>query len=214
VYASLSLLSVFSSVKCGSSYDHVRILLSLTSLTTNNQIVLHEQDPYHNLAKSPATAQQSILVKPTPIPLLSIFRSFRRGSILLSFTDFCTILCELLTIALANIPFSSGNTWVAFKVCFAIAACVMVLMIITLLVVLVRIGRIGGGADVPKTLAGKMRLFVGSTMAERFRTMGDAGEAQRDDWVEGLGERYRFGGVRGWDGVSRLGVDFEEYVDT
>ena len=50
-------------------------------------------------------------------------------------------------------------------------------------------------------------------MGERFRGLGDAKDGDRDEWVEGLGERYGMGDINGWDGIRRLGIDFDEFVD-
>lgn len=164
-------------------------------------------------SSSAATAKTSILIKPSPIPLLSIVRCLRRGAFLLAMVDLSTILCEVLIVALANVPFSSANTLVAFKVCVNIAVAVLVVMLLTLGGVFFSISRLGGGADVPKSLAGKMKLLVGSQMVERFKGLGDLSEKERDEAIEGFGGRYAMGHVRGVDGVSKLGVDFEEFVD-
>lgn len=132
---------------------------------------------------------------------------------MLSAIDLSTILCELLTIALANVPYSASNTLVAYKVCSSIAIAVLVIMLLTLVAVMFQIGRFGGGSEVPKTLAGKLRLLVGGSLPEKFSGMGDMGEKARDKIVVGLKERYKLGNVRGWDGVVRLGIDSEEYVE-
>jgi hypothetical protein len=86
-------------------------------------------------------------------------------------------------------------------------------MLLTLLVVLIRIGRFGGEVKVPNTLGGKMKLLAGSHMVERFRDLGDMDTETRDNMVKGWGCEYKIGTVVGVDGIRREGVDFEEFVE-
>lgn len=86
-------------------------------------------------------------------------------------------------------------------------------MLLTLLVVLIRIGRFGGEVKVPTTLGGKMKLLAGSHMVERFRELGEIDTKTRDNIVKGWRYKYKIGTFTGVDGMRREGVNFEEFVD-
>ncbi|KAH7395537.1 hypothetical protein BKA64DRAFT_708932 [Cadophora sp. MPI-SDFR-AT-0126] len=173
---------------------------------------IHKHEPYYNLKKG-APAASTVLLTPSPNPIPGMFRAIRRLAIFQFIIDLSTVLCDPLTVSLANVPFSSGMTYETFVICVWISVSILGLMLLTLSVVLVRIGRFGGEVKVPNTLGGKMKLLAGSHMVERFRHLGDMDTETRNNIVKGWGSTYKIGTVFGVDGIRREGVDFEEFVD-
>ncbi|KAH7370109.1 hypothetical protein BKA65DRAFT_561585 [Rhexocercosporidium sp. MPI-PUGE-AT-0058] len=173
---------------------------------------IHKHEPYYNLRKG-ASASSTVLLTPSPNPLPGMFRALRRLAIFQFVIDLSTVLCDPLTVSLANVPFNSGMTYQTFVICVWICVFILGFMLLTLLVVLVRIGRFGGEVKVPATLGGKMKLLAGSHMIERFRELGDMDTETRDNLVRGWGSKYQIGTFTGVDGIRREGVDFEEYVN-
>ncbi|KAK0106260.1 hypothetical protein ONS96_003901 [Cadophora gregata f. sp. sojae] len=173
---------------------------------------IHKHEPYYNLNKG-APAASTVLLTPSPNPIPGMFRALRRLAFFQFIIDLSTVLCDPLTVSLGNVPFSSGMTYETFIICVWICISILGFMLLTLLVVLVRIGRFGGEVKVPNTLGGKMKLLAGSHMVERFRDLGDMDTETRDDLVKRWGCKYRIGTVPGIDGIRREGVDFEEFVE-
>ncbi|KAL2059971.1 hypothetical protein VTL71DRAFT_10126 [Oculimacula yallundae] len=173
---------------------------------------IHKHEPYYNLKKG-APAASTILLAPSPNALPGMFWALRRLAIFQFVIDLSTVLCDPLTVSLANVPFSSGMTYETFIICVWISISILGFMLLTLFVVLVRIGRFGGEVKVPSTLGGKMRLLAGSGLAERFRDLADMDTETRDEVIKGWGLKYKIGVFTGVDGVRREGVDCEEFVD-
>lgn len=173
---------------------------------------IHKHEPYYNLKKG-APASSTVLLTPSPNPIPGMFRALRRFAIFQFIIDFSTVLCDPLTVSLANVPFSSGMTYETFVICVWISVSILGFMLLTLLVVLIRIGRFGGEVKVPTTLGGKMRLLAGSHMVERFYDLGDVDTETRDNIVKGWDCKYKIGTIIGVDGIRREGVDFEEFVE-
>ena len=89
-------------------------------------------------------------------------------------------------------------------------------MIVTLAMILLRIGRFGAaeaGGEVPVTILGKSVLLCGSAMLERFDGLGEIKGRERNKQIEGWGKLYGLGRISGVDGIVRRGVDFREYVN-
>jgi len=87
-------------------------------------------------------------------------------------------------------------------------------MLVTLLVILVRIGRFGSsGQDVPNTVVGKCVLLCGSGMLGNFGGLAETEARERRAAIEGWGRKFGLGRVNGVDGVARRGVDFEENIE-
>ncbi|KAG4432321.1 hypothetical protein IFR05_012200 [Cadophora sp. M221] len=173
---------------------------------------IHKHEPYYNLKKG-ASASSTVLLTPSPNPLPGMFRALRRFAIFQFIIDLSTVLCDPLTVSLANVPFSSGMTYETFVICVWICVAILGFMLFTLLVVLIRIGRFGGEVKVPTTLGGKMKLLAGSHVVDRFRDLGEMDTKTRDDIVKEWGFKYKIGTFTGVDGIRREGVNFEEFVD-
>ncbi|KAL5323604.1 hypothetical protein ACEPPN_008143 [Leptodophora sp. 'Broadleaf-Isolate-01'] len=173
---------------------------------------IHKHEPYYNLKKG-ASASSTVLLTPSPNPLPGMFRALRRLAIFQFIIDLSTVLCDPLTVSLANVPFNSGMTYETFVICVWICVAILGFMLLTLLVVLIRIGRFGGEVKVPTTLGGKMKLLAGSHMVERFRELGEIDTKTRDNIVKGWRYKYKIGTFTGVDGMRREGVNFEEFVD-
>lgn len=178
---------------------------------------LRRAEPYHNLSHgSSASASDSILLDSTASPISSILhysilllRNGTRTSLpspSLPLIDLATLLCSPLTIALANVPYSSSTIYTSFLSCVYLSIAILSLMLLVVGIALVKIyktttkktttkmDRHGAGEfAIPETLAGKMSLLAGSgELLTRFRDgdLGRCGQRERDRIVKGWGETY------------------------
>jgi hypothetical protein len=166
------------------------------------------------LKKGNATAQASVLFDFSANPVSSIISNLARGNVFLPMIDVSSLLCEVLTVALSNVPFSNGTTYTGFTVCVYLSISIISFMLLTLFIELFRVYLFPAKENFPATLAGKMQLLAGSHMLTRFQGLAQCGQKERDERIKGWGFNYGYSAVAisGDNSVLRPVIDFEEYV--
>ena len=120
------------------------------------------------------------------------------------------ILCELLIICLANIPFKPGTVFLAFTLSTWLSVAILALMLIGIVWRLLR-GRVADTVRRPDTMAGMLVRLCGSHMLPAFAGMAHLSNNDRASAVKSWGKRYAMGTLIGVDGAERLAVDEDVY---
>ncbi|KAF7957735.1 hypothetical protein EAE96_003305 [Botrytis aclada] len=130
----------------------------MTALGTGTNLVwsrvdddFRKMDPYHQLLRSKAKPQNSILAPVHMSPYSALIPSIGRKNYLVSWISFCSILSEFLPITLATIPYSKTQMRLVLLTCFYLAMTILSLMIIGVVLLLFRSHH--GVKKLPKSLA-------------------------------------------------------------
>ncbi|ORY56864.1 uncharacterized protein BCR38DRAFT_304169, partial [Pseudomassariella vexata] len=151
--------------------------------------------PYHLLSTTPQSARHSILLAPPTNAISGIWSGIRRRHMFLAIVALTSVLSEILTIFLANVPFRVTQTYLVHRICTWTAVgiiCVMVLVVIASFYVKWPHMPVN-----PSTIAGAVYYVCDSWMLERFEGVSILKRKERDERVEGMGLRYGFGDMRG-----------------
>ena len=168
-------------------------------------------EPYRQLLRANAKANDSILLAPNSNPFTGFFHSLSLGHFFNAYISLVAILCEPLIVALANIPFNPGTAYKTYVGATWVTVSVLLLMLIGIAWLLCR-NKMPGMMRRPDTIAAVMLSLCGSHMLEDFAGMATMGRGERDRIVERRGRRYAMGCLLGVDGVKREGVDEDMFV--
>ena len=178
--------------------------------------------PYRLLHVRPHGPAHTVLSAPHNNPFTGFFHSLRHGEFLNAYASFVAVMCEVLIVALANIPFKPSLAYKAYVVCTWLCVSVLSLMLIGVVWLLVkRHGGFGlkqqgvgkkGNERAPETLGGVLWMLCGSRATGDFRGLSMEGRRERDGVVRGWGKMYSIGSVVGVDGVEREGVEESVFV--
>ena len=169
-------------------------------------------EPYRQLLHGAAPASDSILLAPHSNPYTGLFYSVRNGHLFNAYISLVAILCEVLIVALSNIPFKAGLAFITYRVCTYITIGILGLMLIGIIWMLCRKKTPGLMASRPDTLAGLMLKICGSHMLQDFEGMSTLHQEERDEKVNGWGKMYSMGSLVGVDKVERRGIDEASFV--
>lgn len=123
-----------------------------------------------------------------------------------AYISLVAILCEPLTICLANIPFKPGTAFIAYTVATWLSTVILALMLIGIVWKLSRKG-VADSIHRPDTIAGVLVRLCGSHMLYEFSGMAQLTKSARNRAVGTWGKRYSMGRLIGVDGLERIGVD-------
>ncbi|RDW58135.1 hypothetical protein BP6252_13546 [Coleophoma cylindrospora] len=177
---------------------------------THTSLVLRSQQPYINLAKGQAKAEDSILLDPSMTYASSIWSSIRRGNFFMPLVDVCALLTEVLTVALANIPFSNATTYQGFKFCVYISISILAFMLLTVIIALFRGHSFLKPPLNPETILQKLVYLSESQITYRLGDMGSWNEKDRNKRILFLNNTYSFKTVIGRDGSYKERIDVDE----
>ena len=170
-------------------------------------------EPYRQLLHGSAPAADSILLAPHSNPFTGLFYSLRNHHYFNAYISFVAVLCELLIVALANIPFKPSLAFIAYKTCTYISIGILNLMLIGIVWMLCRKRAPGLNTNRPKNLADVLVALCGSHMLEDFAGMSTLEKKQRDAIIKGWGKGYSMGRLIGIDGVERDGIDEDLFIN-
>lgn len=168
-------------------------------------------EPYRQLSAGGAKASDSILLAPHTNPFTGLFYSLRNGHIFNSYISLVAILCEPLIIALSNIPFNDGLTYIAYRASTYVTVGILSMMLVGLIWMLCR-KRTSKLARRPDTVASVLLFLCGSSMMIDFKGMAMMNQKERDMMISSWNKRYAIGSVIGVDGVEREGIDESLFV--
>ncbi|KAI9809373.1 MAG: hypothetical protein M1827_006885 [Pycnora praestabilis] len=163
--------------------------------------------PYRAMSLHPCPPSSTILLSTTHTPLTTIFASLRSGYYFSAFIAAIAILSEVLVIALAGVPFSSGQIWTAFLVSSYLSMVILSLMIIALVSLFFWRRQPTGLPRMPNTVAAVMSYVCASYMLQDFEELEGLSGKEIDQRIRGMGETYGYGQFVGEDWVTRWAVD-------
>ncbi|KAI1337363.1 hypothetical protein F5Y15DRAFT_391163 [Xylariaceae sp. FL0016] len=161
--------------------------------------------PYQLLSDRPQLARHSILLAPPTNAVSGLRSAIRRRHGFLAVVAVTSLLSEVLTIFLTNIPFRVTQTFLVHTICTWSAVGILFIMVLVVL----------GSFCVtwphmpldPSTVAGAMYYVCDSWMLGQFEGLSVMRRPERDARVRSLGARYEFGEMGGVEGTRRIGVD-------
>jgi hypothetical protein len=143
--------------------------------------------PYVALASSDgATAEQSVLMKSSSHPFMSLFSRSTWRYALLGLVTVLAVVSEVLVVMLNTVPFTRTTAYMAFEVSVYISTAILSLMILTIPAILLWIVRIKRRGDLPE---------VPECITDVFEMIGN--EGVWDD-LGMLNENEREKVVRSW----------------
>ncbi|KAH8647971.1 hypothetical protein BX600DRAFT_518371 [Xylariales sp. PMI_506] len=166
--------------------------------------------PYIQLAARPRTARDSILESPPTNPFHGIVLAVQRRNSFFAAVALATLLSDLLTILLSNIPFRATQASVMSRICTcgAIAIlCAMILVVISGFFV-----RWPPMPVNPATIAGAMYYICDSGVVNDMESTSVFAKKERDWHANSMGKRYEFGPMTGFSGIERIGVNSVEEI--
>ncbi|RDW91019.1 hypothetical protein BP5796_02184 [Coleophoma crateriformis] len=159
---------------------------------------------------SQAKAEDSILLDPSMTCLSSIWSSIRRGNFLMPLADMCALLTEVLTVALANIPFSNATTYQGFKICVYISISILAFMLLTIIFALFRGHSFLKPPLNPETILQRLVYLSESQITYKLGDMGSWNEKDRNKIILFLNNTYSFKTVIGQDVSYKERIDIDE----
>lgn len=170
-------------------------------------------EPFRALARGNAPAQSSIVVERTLNPVSTFFTALWRRHFFVALAAFMALLAEVLIVSLAGIPFSQGQLHRAFIVTSWLSFSIMVLMLISLLVIYLRPGRL----DLPRqpdTIASLTSYLCHSSMLHDFADFARMDGKSRNEEVALMRRTYCLTKTKTEpDGAVRWQIDYDS-VDT
>jgi len=174
---------------------------------------LRTTEAYRQLSRGKAKATDSILLNPNSNPFTGFFHSLTHRHLFNSYVSCVAILCELLIVAVANIPFRPGSVYIAYKVSTWITVAVLSMML-TGIVWMLCSEKTPGMIKRPDTIASVLLMLCGSHMLGDFSGMAMMSRSERDIVIRGWDKRYAMGSLVGVDGVERESVDESKFIKT
>jgi len=134
--------------------------------------------------------------------------NFSRGRIFLASISFIVILSDVLTVALAGIPFNSAQSYTGYVISTFLSFSIIMLIIIALLVVLFRgeVPILPYGVD---SVLSVLLYLCHSEMLPAFRELNMLDIETRNKRILDMGRRYKYGRVADLDGGVSFGIDFD-----
>ncbi|KAA6415029.1 MAG: hypothetical protein FRX48_01780 [Lasallia pustulata] len=151
--------------------------------------------PRPRLPDGPASPNDTILVPSVAVPLNAILPSLRRGHFFVAAIAAVVLLPDLLTVALAGIPFDSASSYTAYTVSTDLSTAILALMLVALAAVLVRERGDPVLPRKPESLAAVALVLCGAQMGGGLEGLGDVDREPRDRRVR---ERERWWGKIEW----------------
>ncbi|KAI9806508.1 MAG: hypothetical protein M1833_003695 [Piccolia ochrophora] len=179
-------------------------------------------EPYRNLlSKSEgAFAVDSIIMAPHNNQYTGFFDSLYHLRVFPAYLSFLTMICEPLTVALSNIPYSPGVSHPTYVVCHNISVSILAAMLLGIIWAIVRerrrLGQRGhmlGLVRQPDCIASVLLYICGSRMLPHFAGMGTMKAGERRRYIIDWEKKYAMGSVVGIDGVERDGIDEKRNVE-
>lgn len=78
---------------------------------------VHTLTPYHRLARSPAPAQSTVLLRKRSLPFTAVWAMLYHNHFFAAGLAFTAILADLLVVTLGGVPYSPGQIWLELLVC-------------------------------------------------------------------------------------------------
>ncbi|KAF2261894.1 hypothetical protein CC78DRAFT_607034 [Lojkania enalia] len=147
--------------------------------------------PYRRLVQGNALADDSILMTNTAYPISTIYSALFSRHYALALVATVVILSEILTVALATIPFSSANLWVAYDVSTWISVAVISVMLLTL--VLLFFHQEPNLPIKPNSIAANLIYLCDSSLPDLFRGLAVLNTNERNNRIRQWGYRYCIG---------------------
>lgn len=132
--------------------------------------------PFTRLANGSASFD-TLIFNPTITPILSTWRAMSNGYGFAGTVTIMTLLAEVLSIAIAGVPFAPGQLFLNFLVVAYMSLAILGIMLLAAIAVIVHRKYEPRIPVVPDTLGPKMSYLVGSKMLENFDSnAGTCGE--------------------------------------
>jgi hypothetical protein len=188
--------------------NHVSLYPIIVVLIHVLSTEVRSYQPYRHLSsKSSSYPTHTILSTTTSTPWSTLPLSLYHREIFTALVAFCYILSEVLVIAVATIPYSNNQYYLAFLAGIYIAFSILGLQIFCFFALVTWWRRTGPHLDRdPDTLLGVWTLLASSGIRKDFEDLGTAGRRDLVRTVERWDKRYWLGEVVGRDGVARMGI--------
>ncbi|KAI9869325.1 MAG: hypothetical protein M1813_000114 [Trichoglossum hirsutum] len=165
-------------------------------------------EPYRELCRGNARAGDTILVRTNADPITALWSAVIRMRAFPALLGINTILAEILTIALARVPFHGDSIFMAYIVSSHLSTSILALMIATLTWLTIR--QLRGVMELPRrpdTIAAVLTYLCESKMLRDFKGMAMLEARSRDRVVAKWGKRYHLRKAVGADGLARVGIE-------
>lgn len=171
---------------------------------------IRNREPYRRLAVGKAKPQDSILIESRSHPITALFVNISKGRFFLAYLAFTALLSEVLTVALAGVPFSSSQSYRGWLVSIYLSIVIIVLMLIALALA---IFRRDSKLQLPyplRSIVSTMLYLCNSSMLEDFKDLSSLDMKTRNRRIVGWGKRYKYDRLADLDGGVTFGVDYDE----
>jgi Protein of unknown function (DUF3433) len=166
--------------------------------------------PYLQLAKHDASPSSTILVPFYSHPVTALFGSLRGGIHLFpAFISFIVLLSEVMTVAIAGVPYSSASSYTAYTVSTFLSIGIIGIMLFAL--VLVYFVFMRDPLELPRrpdTVANTLSFLCGSkAMVRSLKDLACVDGRERRKVIVGMRRRYKLDIGVGMDGKERWTID-------
>lgn len=170
---------------------------------------VHTLTPYHELARSPSPASNTILLRKRSLPYTAISGMLYHKHVFAASLAFTAILADALVIAIAGVPYSPGQIWMELIVCSYVSMSVLGVMIVAIIALLFWRRQSPELPRAPDTILGVISYVADSNLLGDFEGMESVSKQEMDDRINGLGKRYGYGFEVGMDGQKRFMIHEE-----
>lgn len=147
--------------------------------------------PYVALASSDgATAEQSVLMKSSSHPFMSLFTRSTWRHALLGLVTVLAVLSEVLVVMLNTVPFTRTTAYTAFEVSVYISTAILSLMILTIPAILLWILRTKRRGDLPEVLECIVDVFEVIGNEGIWDDLGMLNDNEREKVVRSWGVKF------------------------
>lgn len=171
---------------------------------------IRTREPYRRLSLGKARPEHTILVASRSHPLTALSCNLLRCHFFLAFLALVALLSEVLTVALAGVPFSSAQSYNGYLVSTYLSVSIIALMLVALGLA---IFRRTDDLHLPYPLGSilsTMLYLCNSCMLEDFKNLSSLDTRTRNRRIVSWGKRYKLADL---DGGVTFGVDYDESTE-
>jgi len=168
--------------------------------------------PFHRLARTPAPAGRTILLRKYTVPFSALVILFAQGHIFSASMAFVGFLSEVLVVVLAAIPYSPGEIFLELILCTYTSVGILSVTLLVLISLVFWRRQLPYLPCPPDTLGGVITYLCDSRMLDNFDGFTRLGNGETARQLARLGKKYTYGEYVGVDGQVRWMI--EESTDS